>query len=152
MLFYLFFTIIILLKICFNESINHIFLCKEQLACSIYHQNKQLCQQYCKEYVLDTFQCMKYCYSGVKSWKLTSNFPNRKTFWNVKDKNIPSKKIPCYKHGCDTKAKYGCISHNCVSRESYFVESGILAQIKVNTNILIEFEISRLKNQSSLIN
>ena len=143
MLFYLFFAIIILLKICFNGSINYIFLCKiNQLAQFIIKTNK-VCQQHCKEYVLDIFQCMKYYYSGVKSWKLTSNFPNRKTFWHVKDKNIPSKKIPGYKHRGVTKAKYGCISHNCASRESHFVESGILAQIKLNSNILIEFHISK---------
>ena len=32
-------------------------------------------------------------------WKLTSNFPNRKIFWHVKGMNIPSEKMPGYKHG-----------------------------------------------------
>ena len=36
---------------------------------------------------------------GVKMWKLTSNFPNRKTFWHVKGMNIPSDKMSGYKHG-----------------------------------------------------
>ena len=39
--------------------------------------------------------------SGVKTWKLTSNFPNRKIFWHVKGMNIPSEKMPGYKHGSD---------------------------------------------------
>ena len=29
-------------------------------------------------------------YSGVKNWKLTSKFPNRKTFWDLKGMSIPS--------------------------------------------------------------
>ena len=32
-------------------------------------------------------------------WKLTSNSPNRKMFWHVKDMNITSEKMPGYKHG-----------------------------------------------------
>ena len=44
-------------------------------------------------------------YSVVKMWKLTSNFPNRKSFWLS-------------------------ISHNHVSYESHAVESGFIAQIK----------------------
>ena len=35
--------------------------------------------------------------SGVKTWKLTLNFPNRKSFWYVKGMNILSEKIPGYK-------------------------------------------------------
>ena len=29
----------------------------------------------------------------------TSNFPKRKSFWHMKDKNIPSEKMLGYKHG-----------------------------------------------------
>ena len=29
-------------------------------------------------------------YSGVKNWKLTSKFPNRKIFWDLKGMSIPS--------------------------------------------------------------
>ena len=38
--------------------------------------------------------------SGVKTWKLTSNFPNRKSFWHITDINILSRKILGYKHRC----------------------------------------------------
>ena len=59
--FYRTFAIIIIFKNCFNESINCIlFLCKEQLACYIYYQYKQLYKQNSKEYVIDIFQCMKH--------------------------------------------------------------------------------------------
>ena len=85
-------------------------------------------------------------YSGVKTWKLTSNFPNRKSVWHVKGMNIPSKKMSGYKHGgvrnrvfmTSQKAKYGWISHNHVSCESCAVERGFIAQIKQNINILID--------------
>ena len=51
-----------------------------------------------------------------------------------------------------TKTKYGWINHNHVSRESYVVESGFVTQIKLRINILTDFEISHLKNQSLWIN
>ena len=58
--------------------------------------------------------CIDFLYSGVKTWKLTSNFPNRKNFWHVKGINKSSEKMPGYKHGGVrnrfydiTKAKYG---------------------------------------------
>ena len=47
--------------------------------------------------MLDTFFNIKSKWyhslnSGVKTWKFTSNF------WHMKDMNIPSEKIPGYKH------------------------------------------------------
>ena len=36
--------------------------------------------------------------SGVKTWKLTSNFPNRKSFWHVKGVNKSSEKMPGYRY------------------------------------------------------
>ena len=105
------------------------------------------------------YTVFKTTYSGVKTKKLTSNFPTR-IFWHVKGMNIPSQKMPGYKYPpCPeqgfydlTKARYGWISHSHVSCESHAVESGLLAEIKQNINILIDFEISHLKNQSLWIN
>ena len=37
--------------------------------------------------------------SGVKMWKFTSNFLNIKNVWHMKGMNIPSEKMPSYKHG-----------------------------------------------------
>ena len=95
----------------------------------------------------------------MKTWKLTSNFLNRKSFWHVKSMNIPSKNAwlqawACLEQGFYDviKAKYGWISHNHVSCESHTVESEFTAQIKQNTNIFTDFEISHLKNQSLWIN
>ena len=38
-------------------------------------------------------------YKRVITWKFTSNFPNRISFWHVKGMNILSEKIPGCKHG-----------------------------------------------------
>ena len=45
-----------------------------------------------------------------------------------------------------TKAKYGWISRKYISCELHAIESGFIAQIKQNINILIDFEVSHLKN------
>ena len=44
------------------------------------------------------YTVFKTTYSEVKTQKLTSNFPTR-IFWHVKGMNIPSQKMPGYKHG-----------------------------------------------------
>ena len=41
---------------------------------------------------------------------------------------------------------------NYVSCELYAIESGFIAQIKQNINILIDFDMSHLKNKSLWIN
>ena len=75
--------------------------------------------------------------------------------------NMPSEKMPgrLQAWGCPeqgfydvTKAEYGWISHSRVSCESHVVESGFIAWIKRNINILIEFEILHLKKQSLWMN
>ena len=51
-----------------------------------------------------------------------------------------------------TDTKYGWICQNHVSREPHVAGNGFVAQIKRKINILIDFEISHLKNQSLCIN
>ena len=55
----------------------------------------------CRGYslLLQSYSSLARLISGVKTWKLTSNFPNRKIFWHAKRMNIPSGKMPGYKHG-----------------------------------------------------
>ena len=62
--------------------------------------------------------------------------------------NIPSQKMPGYKHG-DVRNRVFMMSQRLNMAE---LESGFLAAIKQNINILIDFEISHLKSQSLWIN
>ena len=91
---------------------------------------------------------------GVKLRKFTSNFPKRKGFWHMTGMNIPSEKMPGYTHEgfYVTKAQYGWISHNRVSRKPHVVEKGFIVQIKRKINTLTDVELSDLKSQSYWIN
>ena len=135
----------------FANELKQWFLCdldlensKTFLSKRFYLNQKKLRHLYVQ---LWSFHC-----SSIKTWTLTSNFPNRKSFWHMKDMNTLSRKIPDYKHGCVRNrvfmASERLISHNHVSCEPHEVESRFIAQIKRKINILTRFEISRLKNQS----
>ena len=47
------------------------------------------------------FCCIMHLFiiSKVKTWKLALNFPIRKNCWHMTGMDIPSAKIPSYKHG-----------------------------------------------------
>ena len=80
-------------------------------------------------------------------WKITSNFPKRKGFWYVKDMNIPSERMPGYKHGGVQNIVYMRLQWLNMAKLAtivYVVESGFIIQIKRKINILTEFEIPYL--------
>ena len=98
--------------------------------------------------------------SGVKMSKLTLNFPNRNFFLAYERneftlcKNTLLQAWRFLEHSFYdvAKAKYGWIGHNKVSGEPRVVESGFIAQIKQEINVLTDFQVLYLRNQSLWIN
>ena len=101
-----------------------------------------------------------YFNSEVKTWKMTSHFPNRKSVWHMKGMNISSEKIPGYKHGrvwskifmTSQRLNIAKLATLVYLRNCMLWKVGFIVRMKRRINILTYFEILYLKNQSLWIN